>query len=315
MQEPQSKPKRRWRRWTMVAVAIVCVVLGASYVQDLNLGEDDQSPSPSATDAPAETYTLYAEPESIVESEEGTVVTRGTDASHAAPDSSEGQDSKIIQTASMTIKTQAFEADLQQIKASTASLGGRIETASVNGDREKGATRTASLTLRLPAEQLETFLTGTSTLQGRITASSTSSEDVSDTYYDLETRLNTQKTKLARLQELMAQATDVADLIDIESAISDAQYAIDAYTGRLNQYDSQVSFSTVSITLREETMAEAAQEAPSFWTRLVSGLTVSLQNAWTFLQDAAIFLVMAAPWCAVLAIGICLVYVSYKKKK
>lgn len=316
MQEQKPKKKRLWVRWVAVAAAIVFVIFGASYVNDLNLGAEKKSVRVASEEAPAETHTVYADGDSVAESGYAASAMRSAGTgSAAANDSLDTQEAKIIKTASLTIKTQSFDEDLAQLKEAAAALGGRVESSGVSGDRQQGAVRTAYLTLRLPAEQLDAFLNGTGSLKGRVTASSEDSQDVSDSYYDLEARLNTQKTKLARLQELMAQATDVADLIEIESAISDAQYYIDSYTGRLKQYDSQVSYSTVSITLREETVREAAQEAPSFGTRLVSGLSASLQEAWIFLQNAAIFLVMAAPWLAVIAAVIVVIRIVHKNRK
>ena len=44
----------------------------------------------------------------------------------------------------------------------------------------------------------------------------------------VETRLETAKAKMARLQELLAAATSVEDMITIEREISDTQYQIDA---------------------------------------------------------------------------------------
>ena len=77
------------------------------------------------------------------------------------------------------------------------------------------------------------------------------SDNVSEAYYDTESRLITQQTKLERLQTLLAQAETMEDIITIESAISDTELEIEQLTGTLRQYDSLVDFSTVYITLQE----------------------------------------------------------------
>ena len=53
------------------------------------------------------------------------------------------------------------------------------------------------------------------------------------------------------LQELQAQADTLADLLEIESSLSDVQYQIEIGQSQLDWYSNQVSCCTVYITLNE----------------------------------------------------------------
>ena len=79
----------------------------------------------------------------------------------------------------------------------------------------------------------------------------------------------TQQTKLERLQNLLAQAENMEDIITIESAISDTELEIERLTGTLRQYDSLVDYSTVYITLQEVyQLSDVEEPATSFGSRI-----------------------------------------------
>lgn len=219
---------------------------------------------------------------------------------------------KIIRTANFTIRTAAYDEDMAALKNLTEQLGGRIEYLNSSGDAAAGQIRNASLTLRIPAERLDEFLAGARGI-GNVTAMTEGMEDVSETYYDTQTRLETQKAKLARLQELMRSASRVSDLIEIESAISDAQYYIDRYTAQLKGYDGKIAYSTVRVTMREVRVVEA--ENVSWGQRIWNGLENSLTDGWEFVQDMVIFLVSCLPWLAALGAAVLIVRAIVRKRR
>ncbi|MBR6186694.1 MAG: DUF4349 domain-containing protein [Clostridia bacterium] len=224
----------------------------------------------------------------------------------------ETRQEKIIRTASFTIKTTAYDQDVQQLKDLTALVQGRIEHFSSSGDQKSGQTRSASMTLRIPSQRLDEFLSGAQEI-GNITAMTQEMQDVSDSYYDVQTRLNTQKEKMSRLQTMMQNATDMSDLIELESAIADTQYQIDRYTGQLRSYDSKVDYSTVYITIRETRATEIV--TLSLGERILSGLENSLENGREFLEDLVIFLVSSLPWLIMIGLAVLAVRLIVKKMK
>lgn len=58
-----------------------------------------------------------------------------------------------------------------------------------------------------------------------------SAENISEQYYDTQSRLETAQIKLARLQELLKKAENMEDIITIESAISETEYEIERLSG------------------------------------------------------------------------------------
>ena len=309
--EEKAKKKVNWKTWTAVAAALLFVVGGT-------LASRDGLPSRKVTMSGASSYTdsLAAPNSTSYKSMAGgamsNVMYDSSARTYAAMETAEMEEAvdyaqdtnaaaqveKIIRSASFTVKTADYDADLQKIQDLAADMGGRVEYLSSNGDAASGQTRSASLTLRIPAQRLDEFLTGAQGV-GTITGMTQQMEDVSDSSYDTQTRLKTQQEKLARLQEMMASAQDVSDLIEIESAIADAQYYIDRYTGTLKAYDSKVDFSTVHVTVRETKVTETKEV--SLGERIVTGIGDSFREFGWFLEDMVIFLAAALPWIIALA--------------
>ena len=233
----------------------------------------------------------------------------------AAPQAAAEQTSKIIRTVNFTIRTQQYDAAYAALSTLVSNYGGTVESLNLSGDQSAGSLRRANLTLRIPSEKLDAFVAGANDIGG-VSNYSESSDDVSDTYYDLQSRLDTQKTKMARLLQLMEKAETTSDLIELENAISDTQYMIDSYTGQLNGYDSRVNNSYVYVTIRELSNAEAVEEENvPLGQRIANAVKASLEAAGRAAQGFAVFFVAALPWLAALGVVIVIIRVIRKKTK
>ena len=222
-------------------------------------------------------------------------------------------DKKIIRTASLTIATQTFEDSLNALKSACEGQGGWIESSSENVNTYTGL-RTAYLTMRVPQDSLDAYLDGTEGL-GRITSKSESAQDVTASYQDTRTRLDTQLALMERLQALITESGDLSDLLALESQIADTQYQIDSLQSSLNRTDRQVSYSTVDVTLREEKVAELTDTRVSFGERIASAVTVGFEAFVEFLQDMVVFLIAALPFIAIVIVAAIVIRIVRRRKK
>ena len=172
---------------------------------------------------------------------------------------------KLIYRANIDMESTEFDKALEGLNELVASLGGYYENSELNN---YSTYRRGYYVVRLPSENFEAFCSAVGGL-AQINSLSRSAEDVSEKYYDLESRLATQQTKLARLQELLKQAEDMEDIITLESAISDTELTIENLTGSLRKYDSLVGYATVNITLSEVyKLTEVDEPAIGFGAKL-----------------------------------------------
>ena len=159
--------------------------------------------------------------------------------------------------------------------------------------------RSAWLTLRIPADKLDTFITTVSGL-GNVTSKSESVDDITLQYVDTESHKQALETEQERLLTLMEQAENMDDIIKIETRLSEIRYELQRYESTLRTYDNQVSYSTVNISLYEVDR-ESAPEKQSFASELKSRLTDNLYHIGQGLRSFAIWFLASLPYIAILA--------------
>lgn len=205
---------------------------------------------------------------------------------------------KLIYTANLTIESKDFDAARTALNEAVSAAGGYMESSDESS--YSGMGRSLSLTIRVPQDNYTSFLAAAAQA-GNLVDKSEQVQDVTTQYMDIEARLSNLTAQRTRLQELQAQADTLADLLEIESSLSDVQYQIESWQSQLDWYSNQVSCCTVYITLNEvETLTPTST---SFGAKLLA----ALRNGWTGFvsgaQAVAVFLVGA--WPAILIGAVC----------
>ena len=222
---------------------------------------------------------------------------------------------KVILTGDLELETKEFDTAVQAVDALVQELGGWYESRSIN---QGGYYRSISATIRVPARNFSALMERAGEAAHK-TYANEYQQDVSETYYDNEARLTTQRTKLERLQTLLAQAESMEDIITLESAISETELQIEYLTGSLRKYDSLVNYSTVNLSLREVYRLSTDQEVPlTFGQRLGDAFITGLQRGIDGLEDFTIG--VARNWMtlliwAVIIVVIVLLVQRYNRKR
>ena len=227
---------------------------------------------------------------------------------------SDGNAERIVRNAYIEIVTSDFDSDLLLTQTAVTDQDGQLSSS--NTSQNRSGTRNSFLTARIPAEKLDRFLETLETVSGRITQKDVSAENMTEQYKDLRGRLDNATVQRDRLRELLDQAENVSDLMQIERSLTEAQSTVEALTGQINHLDQRVSYSTVSISLNEETPAQSVRQTDGgFLNRLKNGMTLSLRAFGQFFQNLCLFLVMALPWAAVLAVFLFVIHLILKTRK
>lgn len=202
---------------------------------------------------------------------------------------------KMIYTADVTLQTKEYDSALEALNALVRELGGYFESRELD---QGSSYRSLYCVVRVPAEQFTPFLDRSGTI-ANMTYRNEYSENVSEAYYDLESRLVTQRTKLDRLQELLAKAESMEDIITIESAISETELTIEQLTGSLRHYDSLVDYATIRVSLHEVYRLSTEEETPvTFGDRLATAFRRGLTSGIDNLEDCMVFI--ARNWLTLL---------------
>lgn len=179
----------------------------------------------------------------------------------------------------------------EQVRAMDGRIDSRTEQPGTD-DR----TPRAVLSVRVPADKTDAFITGLGGI-GTVTEVSTNRDDVTMQWEDLDARIRALQASVDRLRALIAGATNTADLIAAEEALSSRQGELDSLTAQKRSLDDQVALSTLTITLTADDK-QAPGDPDNFWDGIVAGWN-SLVD---WLRDAVVFAGKAVPWLGFLAV-------------
>ena len=209
---------------------------------------------------------------------------------------------KLIRTIDMNVETTEFDSLLNVIQTTVSELGGYIEQSNVSGNSISSGRenrRYASLTVRIPSDQMDHFVTRVNE-QGNVTNRSENVQDVTLQYSDVESRKKSLTIEQERLWALLEKADSVDSVIALEARLSEIRYQLEAFESQLRTYDNQVDYSTVYLSINE--VKVFTPTAPdSVITRIQKGFHRNLENIGNGFVNLAVWFLSSIPVLAVLA--------------
>ena len=217
---------------------------------------------------------------------------------------------KIIRTVTMSCETKAYDDAISVIMTALNAYGGYVESSNTTGtgfEDVKNSERRATYTLRVPADKLDSFLEDLRKHEGiRILSQNSTSSEITATYYDTVSRLETleaEKTSLTAMLEGFTDYSDINSMLKVQERLYDVIEEIEALQTKLNLYDGQVAMSTVHLTLREVIVyTEVEEPDPTFGQRMKEAFVESWSDFGEGCQDFAVWFVEAFPTLMVLGI-------------
>ena len=218
---------------------------------------------------------------------------------------------KLIKTVDIEAETEDLETLMDQLSQQIRSVGGYVESQEIyNGSSYSSYRyRNAQLTIRIPAEKLTEFVGQIQSVSNVVIYNETV-EDVTLTYVDTESRIAALETELARLMELLAQAENMSDLLQIEARIGEVQYALESANSQLRVLANQVNYATVNLYIDQVT-AYTEVEEPTVWQRITKGFKRNLENIGDDLVDFFVWVVTYSPqlilWAVIITVAVIVV--------
>jgi hypothetical protein len=136
-----------------------------------------------------------------------------------------------------------------------------------------GGQLTASIQVRVPVNSFDVALRRFSQL-GTVDTVSTSSQDVTSQYVDLQARLNHYRAVEARLVRFLAQTHTVGEMLAVQDRLDRVQLTIEELTAELKSMQQTTSYGTISVFMWEKGVHHAVVGTTSsftgtFWHSLV----------------------------------------------
>jgi hypothetical protein len=184
------------------------------------------------------------------------VVRRGGEGDNEGPDAltRDAPRPLLIYTASMAITVDHDEiaATIDRVIEEAVQLGGYLAT---RDDR--------SVQVRIPSASFREGL-GAIEQMGEVTSRSVNAQDVTEEYHDAEVRLQNLRAIRDRLEQFLARATNIEEVLRVHTELERVSREIDTIEGRLRFLRARVAFSmvTVSLTARPIVVAVVDAEPP-----------------------------------------------------
>ncbi len=199
----------------------------------------------------------------------------------------------VIKTASMSIVVLDVAGTMQQITSISRLYGGDVTYSNLyqTVNYEGVQISQGDITISVKAEQLDQAMTDVRALvadaKTDINSENISSEDVTSTYVDLQSRKRNYENAADKLTDLMDEATKTEDALNVFNQLMYIQEQIEVLQGQISYYEHSAKLSTITISVQEK--STIAPVTASGWQPLQT-LRDAAQYLVRILQSIADFL-------------------------
>lgn len=180
-------------------------------------------------------------------------------------------DRKLVKSAVLGLESNDVDRVLHELDGLVAAHEGIAESSDIRTD-DDGDAEFATVVIRVPVDRFEGAVEDIANL-AELVREQTSSEDVTTRVADVGARVESAERSIAQLQRLFSRATDVGDVIALESELSQRQAQLESLQARQRSLGRQTSFSTihVSVARRDPGRHPGEDDPAGFLDGLASG--------------------------------------------
>ena len=162
-----------------------------------------------------------------------------------------------------------------------------------------------SMTIRIPADQADSFVSQLSS-QSNIVSSSEDVADVTLQYVDTESHVKALQTEQTQLLELLDKAQNLSEILEIQSRLTQVRYELESYASRLRTLDNQITYATIHLNVSEVKEYTPVEEE-TLWQRISGGFTKNLKRLGSDALDFFVWVLASSPylilWGGILAVA------------
>ena len=156
-----------------------------------------------------------------------------------------------------------------------------------------------TLTIRIDAGRFDSLMSALLAVGKEINFRNVTVEDVTRQYVDLEARLRARRAVEERYTQILGRANDIEAILAVERQLADVREQIESAEGQLRYLSNQVSLSTITLTLFEES-STGLLAGPTFFSRIGN----AFETGWDGVLELLIALVAMWPLWVLLALSI-----------
>ena len=162
----------------------------------------------------------------------------------------------IIREVDMSLVVDEIQDAIDKIAAIADDVGGWVV------DSGRWALHSGSISIRVPADELDATIEDLRNLANKVEAENTTSRDVTDEYVDLGSRLKNQQATQQALLALLERATSVEAALAVQRDLSEVQEEVERLSGRIKFLEESAAFSIIRVNLSLGAVEVAVDAGP-----------------------------------------------------
>ncbi|MGX1880441.1 DUF4349 domain-containing protein [Streptomyces sp. NPDC055287] len=203
----------------------------------------------------------------------------------------------VIRTATLSVEVESATKALATARTAAENAGGIVGNETT--ERIDDSHVYSRIVLRVPQEEYDGVLkelAGT----GKLLSRKAGAKDVTEQVVDVESRIKSQRTSVARVRDMMDRATKISDVVMLEGELNTRQTELEALLAQQASLKDRTTMATITLELSEPEAQEAAKEDddPGFLDALGGGWDAFV----TTLKWVAMALGAVAPFAAAFAL-------------
>jgi hypothetical protein len=198
-------------------------------------------------------------------------------------------DKKIIKIASVDLEVKNYKSFSDLLHSNIKKFGGYIAREEQNQTDYKIEN---TVSIKVPVDQFDDLVTSLTEGEQKLIEKKITSDDVTTEVVDTRSRMEAKKQVRLKYLDLLKQARNMEEILNVQKEINSIQEDIEAATGRVEYLSHSASFSTINLTFFQILDASAKDESKISYA---SKLWQSFKNGWNWIGDFIIGLTSIWP--------------------
>ena len=222
----------------------------------------------------------------------------------------------IINNGEMSLMVANTDRAIDLVTSAAVDSGGYIVSAKT---WVQDGYKYATINMGVPSDQFEAVQRQLGTLAIEVLIDTSSGQDVSDEYVDLQSELTNLEATRARIREFLDKATTVEEALQVNAQLTEIEGQIGQVKGRMQYLKDRSAFSTILVNIEQQrpTPTPYPTATPTYWQpdETLSDAGDALGEILQGLGDLLIWLVVVVAPLAIPLVMVVLVVRRLRKKK
>ena len=278
----------KFLKTTALAVIVLTTAIACNHSANSIEGSNEKSKNISLKEEEANKFFTPRQnttADTTVKPQQGEPQTESKTKSEANPD----WDKKIVKNATVNLEVKNYKSFNEMLHADIKKYGGYIAQEEQNQTDYKIEN---TIAIKVPVNQFDDLVAILTSGDQKLVEKKISSEDVTTEVVDTKSRMEAKKQVRLKYLDLLKQAKNMEEILNVQNEINGIQEDIEAATGRIGYLSHSAAYSTINLTYFQVLDASAKNTGEVSYR---SKVWQSFKNGWNWVGEVFIGIISIWP--------------------